>query len=50
MTKENMDRHNKSKYIEFWKNLKEGYDFFETNKIPPDVDVRNKKYIFETSE
>ena len=50
MTEENMEKHNKSKYIEFWKNLKEGYDFFEKNKIPPDVNIRSKKYIFETSE
>ena len=50
MTEENMEKHNQSKYIEFWKNLKEGYDFFEENKIPPDVNIRNKKYIFEASE
>jgi murein L,D-transpeptidase YafK len=50
MNDENMKKHRESQWIEFWKNLKEGYDFFETNKIPPNVEVVNKKYIFETSE
>lgn len=50
MNKENMEKHKESKWIEFWNNLKEGYDFFEKNKIPPNVEVSNKKYIFESSE
>jgi murein L,D-transpeptidase YafK len=50
MNKENMEKHKGSKWAEFWNNLKEGYDFFENNKIPPNVEVSNKKYIFETSE
>lgn len=50
MTKENMEKHKESEWIEFWENLKEGYDFFEENKIPPNVEVLNKKYIFEPSE
>ena len=45
-----MEKHKESEWIEFWNNLKEGYDFFEKNKIPPNVEVANKKYIFETSE
>ncbi len=50
MTKENMEKHKESEWIEFWKNLKEGYDFFEKNKIPPNVEVSSKKYIFEPPE
>jgi murein L,D-transpeptidase YafK len=50
MNETNMEKHKESEWIEFWKNLEEGYDFFETNKIPPNVEVVNKKYIFETSE
>ncbi|MFK7851772.1 MAG: L,D-transpeptidase family protein [Akkermansiaceae bacterium] len=34
-------------WIAFWKNLKTGYDFFEKSKIPPNVTVKDKKYIFE---
>jgi len=48
MTKENLDKHKNSKWKAFWKNLKEGYDFFEKNgHLPPNVKVRNKKYVFE---
>lgn len=50
MNETTMEKHKESEWIEFWKNLKEGYDFFETNKIPPNVEVVNKKYIFESSE
>ena len=50
MNKENMEKHKESKWAEFWNNLKEGYDFFENNKTPPNVEVSNRKYIFETSE
>lgn len=31
---------------EFWKNLKEGYDFFEKRGVPPAVSVENGKYVF----
>ena len=33
-------------YYEFWKNLKQGYQIFEDSKIPPNVNVNNKKYTF----
>jgi murein L,D-transpeptidase YafK len=50
MNTENMEKYKQSEWIEFWKNLKEGYDFFEKQKIPPNVEVRNKKYVFELLE
>lgn len=50
MNETNMEKHKESKWLDFWNNLKEGYDFFEKNKIPPNVEVVNKKYIFEPSE
>jgi len=31
----------------FWKNLKEGHDLFEQNRIPPNTTVREKHYHFE---
>lgn len=46
MTASNMKKHKKSKWIKFWKNLKEGYDHFEESGLPPKTLVRNKKYIF----
>ena len=30
----------------FWKNLKEGYDFFETNKVPPNTNTKDGNYVF----
>jgi murein L,D-transpeptidase YafK len=50
MNSENMETYKESEWMDFWNNLKEGYDFFERNKIPPNVEVVNKKYIFESSE
>ena len=48
MTPENMQKHKDSQWIDFWKNLKQGYDYFEANNFkPPNVQVKNKQYIFE---
>lgn len=46
MTEANMEKHAKSKWIDFWLNLKEGYDKFETSKTPPNVEVKGGKYVF----
>ncbi|MDH4441790.1 MAG: hypothetical protein QE284_15555 [Rhizobium sp.] len=46
MTAENMARHRHSQHSEFWKMLKVGYDQFEVTKRPPDVNVCEKKYVF----
>lgn len=35
-----------NKWFSFWKNLREGYDFFEKNKTPPNVEVVGGKYVF----
>jgi murein L,D-transpeptidase YafK len=48
MTKDNMEKYKSSEWLDFWKNLKEGYDIFEKSHIPPQVKVENKKYIFES--
>ncbi len=47
MTEENMQKHKKSKWFNFWQNLKEGYDFFERFHIPPNVSVKNGRYLFQ---
>jgi murein L,D-transpeptidase YafK len=46
MTPESMARHSKSEHFEFWKMLKEGYDHFEITKRPPEVNVCEKRYVF----
>lgn len=46
MTAANMARYRDDPNYEFWKNLKEGYDHFEITKVPPKVDVCEKRYVF----
>ncbi len=46
MTEENMAMRQASQWYPFWKNLKEGYDYFEKYRVPATVGVRNKKYAF----
>ena len=33
-------------WLDFWKNLKQGYDHFEIHGIPPEVEVKNQSYEF----
>lgn len=47
MTEKNMNRHKDSKWIVFWNNLKEGYDYFEKNQFPPDVKILDKRYVIQ---
>ena len=47
MTVENMEKHSQSTWMDFWRNLKEGYDYFERTRLPPIVKVRNQRYVFE---
>jgi murein L,D-transpeptidase YafK len=35
-----------SPWHDFWTNLKEGYDWFETHGTPPEVSVKEKRYEF----
>ena len=46
MTKERMAKaaQSKSPWLPFWENLKEGYDLFERERIPPDASVEGKRY------
>ena len=46
MTAENMVRHRLSPNYPFWQMLKVGYDNFEVTKRPPEVEVCDKKYVF----
>jgi len=46
MTKKSMKHYRQNKWYPFWSNLKEGYDYFEENGVPPNVEVRRRKYIF----
>lgn len=46
MTAENMARHRNNPNIDFWNMLKVGYDQFEVTKRPPEINVCEKKYVF----
>ena len=46
MTEANMKRHAQSKWIEEWQNIKQGYDWFEKSKRPPNVTVSTRRYLF----
>lgn len=47
MTNENMAKHQENRWINWWKDLKKGYDHFETYKRPPNAKAQNGRYIFE---
>jgi murein L,D-transpeptidase YafK len=34
------------KWHDFWLNLKEGYDWFETRRVPPNTTVSGLRYVF----
>lgn len=46
MTAANMARYRNDPNYQFWAMLKEGYDHFEITKVPPKVDVCEKRYVF----
>ena len=48
MTVENMDLYEGNVWYDFWTNLKEGYDYFEAEKLPPKIKVEGLRYeIYE---
>jgi murein L,D-transpeptidase YafK len=48
MTEENMDLYEGNRWYDFWTNLKEGYDYFEAEHLPPKIKVEKKRYeIYE---
>lgn len=47
MTQERIDTLAVFNWKEFWLNLKEGYDLFEKNRVPPEVSVAGGRYQFK---
>ena len=47
MSDENLQKHSNNQWYTFWQNLKQGYDYFEEKRYPPNVTVESKNYIFE---
>ncbi len=47
MTDSKMEHYRLHKWFDFWSNMKDGYDYFEENGIPPNVEVEKMKYTFK---
>ncbi|MEA3419183.1 MAG: murein L,D-transpeptidase family protein [Campylobacterota bacterium] len=47
MNSEKMLQYSDNQWFDFWTNLKEGYDYFEEKQLPPNVEVEQKRYVFE---
>ncbi len=47
LTDGNLSTYRQSQHIAFWNNLRQGYEVFEKTHIPPNVRVKNKRYVFE---
>ena len=50
MTEQRMKREAGNEWFAFWKELREGYDFFERSKVPPEVTVSRGRYRFARGE
>lgn len=46
MTPENLAKHRMDSNIAFWKNLKEGADYFDVTKSEPPVSIAGGRYVF----
>ena len=49
MTEENMTLYTESKLYDFWVNLKEGYDYFEAEHLPPHIKDEDGLYMINES-
>lgn len=49
-TEANLKKHQKSEWISFWKNLKEGDDLFEQERLPPTVSHARGRYTFRSAK
>jgi murein L,D-transpeptidase YafK len=50
MTAENLAKHRLDPNIAFWKNLKEGSDYFEVSHLEPQVAVADRRYQFSVPD
>ncbi len=46
MSDENMSIRKNSKWLPFWENIKQGYDYFETHRIPASARAHDGHYAF----
>lgn len=49
MTPENFAEHRNSEHLPFWTMLKQGHDHFEVVKVPPTLNVCDRRYVFNAA-
>ncbi len=49
MTPDNLARHRDNANLPFWRMLKQGYDHFEVTRQVPEVDVCDRRYVFNAN-
>ena len=49
MTEQMMSLFSDNEWFDFWVNLKEGYDYFEAQKNPAHIEVKDKQYMIHES-
>ena len=47
LTDEILNQYQNNRWFAFWQNLQEGYQYFEKNRKPPNVEVNQGVYIFD---
>lgn len=50
MSADNLEAYGESPNYAFWANLKTGWDWFEENRVPPNVSVSELSYTFDASD
>lgn len=50
MTEENLKAYGANPNLDFWKNLKTGWEWFERDKRPPNVNVSDRSYQFSEAD
>lgn len=45
MTDARLAQEKKNKWYPFWRTLKQGYDYFETYRLPPNVEICERRYV-----
>ncbi len=48
MTDDRLALEQNRRWFEYWQNLKQGFDWFEKDRVPPVVSVSDKKYVFSS--
>ena len=48
MTNARLRHEQDNQWFGYWQNLKQGYDLFESDRVPPEISVIDRRYVFES--